>query len=297
MHKSKGNAIWFEDAAERMSADVMRWLFLRCNPANNLNFGYGPGDELKRGFLSTLANTYSFFVTYANIDGWTPSVRPEPLAGQAAGAAGAGSSSPAPRKERGPGAEVALTDLDRWAFSELNQLVATCPHALDNYDSMTACRHIEEFVDSLSNWYVRRSRRRFWKAESDADKNAAYETLWACLSTVNRLMAPMVPFLAEDMYQNLERSGVLDAREHPPHRLARRRRGARRHRTAQRRPGRPAHRLAGPRRPRQSQHQGAPTSGLGLRPSPPPVGGRGRAPTRRPGARRAERQAAARHRE
>jgi isoleucyl-tRNA synthetase len=247
MHKSKGNAIWFEDAAERMGADVMRWLYLRCNPANNLNFGYGPGEELKRGFLSTLANTYAFLVTYANIDGWTPD------------AEAIGFFSLAPRKpalssaagERGPGGEVSpgggtgggspltggtggvppvppdlgaeqrasdaqpspaeYSDLDRWALSELNQLVATCTHHLDNYDSMTACRQIEEFVDSLSNWYVRRSRRRFWRAESDADKRAAYETLWTCLVTVNRLMAPMVPFLAEDMYQNLVRSALPDA--------------------------------------------------------------------------------------
>jgi isoleucyl-tRNA synthetase len=195
MHKSKGNAIWFEDAAEKMGADVMRWLYLRANPAANLNFGYHAGEELKRGFLSTLWNTYSFFVTYANIDGWEPS-----------------SISPSPPEGLGLG-EGALSDLDRWALSELHQLVATCTTALDNYDSMTVCRQIEEFVDGLSNWYVRRSRRRFWKAESDADKQAAYETLWTCLSTVNRLMAPCVPFLAEDMYQNLVRSALPDAPE------------------------------------------------------------------------------------
>ena len=209
MHKSKGNAIWFEDAAERMGADVMRWLFLRTNPANNLNFGYGPGDDLKRGFLSTLANTYSFFVTYANIDGWTPDGQTGKRAnGQSRDADGNPSVHP---EAAGEGAS--LTDLDRWALSELNQLVVTCTHALENYDSMTACRHVEEFIDSLSNWYVRRSRRRFWKAESDADKRAAYETLWTCLETVNRLMAPMVPFLAEDMYQNLVRGALPDAPE------------------------------------------------------------------------------------
>ncbi|HWC31234.1 MAG TPA: class I tRNA ligase family protein [Dehalococcoidia bacterium] len=212
MHKSKGNAIWFEDAAERMGADVMRWLYLRSNPANNLNFGYGPGEELKRGFLSTLANTYSFFVTYANIDGWTPGNGQTGIHATA-DAEGTGASTPSPRKQRGPGGEVSLSDLDRWALSELNQLVATCTNALENYDSMTACRQIEEFVDSLSNWYVRRSRRRFWKTESDADKQAAYETLWTCLTTVNRLMAPMVPFQAESTYQNLVRSVSPEAPE------------------------------------------------------------------------------------
>jgi isoleucyl-tRNA synthetase len=101
-----------------------------------------------------------------------------------------------------------LSDLDRWALSELNQLVLTCTNALENYDSMTVCRQIEEFVEGLSNWYVRRSRRRFWKAESDADKHAAYQTLYTCLETVNRLMAPMMPFLAEEMYQNLVVEGT-----------------------------------------------------------------------------------------
>jgi isoleucyl-tRNA synthetase len=190
MHKSKGNAIWFDDAAEVMGADVMRWMYLRATPQNNLNFGYGPGEELKRGFLSTLWNTYSFFVTYASIDGWSldsaAAVRP---------------------------AEGSFTELDRWALSELNQLVQTCTERLENYDSMTACREIEGFVEDLSNWYVRRSRRRFWKAESDADKQAAYFTLWTCLATVNRLMAPLTPFLAEEMYQNLVRGAGADAPE------------------------------------------------------------------------------------
>jgi len=239
MHKSKGNAIWFEDAAEKMGADVMRWLYLRANPASNLNFGYNTGEELKRGFLSTLWNTYSFFVTYANLDGWVPAVRHEAAAlgsnlqlinespsgearsGRSGGAApltgGMGGVSPGPQdsgaEQTGAGGsqdaqhrDAALSDLDRWALSELNQLVLTCTNALDDYDSMTVCRQVEEFVDGLSNWYVRRSRRRFWKPESDADKHAAYQTLYTCLATVNRLMAPMMPFLAEAMYQNLVRS-------------------------------------------------------------------------------------------
>lgn len=204
MHKSKGNAIWFEDAAERIGADVMRWLYLRAQPASNLNFGWHAADEMKRSFFSTLWNTYAFFVTYANIDGWRPdffdgalldTVNPEAVL--------------ADLRERG--AQPGLTELDRWALSELNQLVANCTHALENYDSMTACRQIEDFVESLSNWYVRRSRRRFWKSESDADKAAAYETLWTCLVTVNRLMAPMVPFMAEDMYRNLVHGVVQGA--------------------------------------------------------------------------------------
>jgi isoleucyl-tRNA synthetase len=215
MHKSKGNAIEFIEAAERMGADVMRWMFLRANPVNNLNFGWHGADELKRGFLSTLWNTYSFFVTYANIDGWTPQALrarelDSPSPRKERGPGGEVSSSPSPAAGRGPGAGVALTDLDRWALSELNQLVATCTSALEAYDSMTACRAIEEFVEGLSNWYVRRSRRRFWKGESDDEKQAAYETLWTCLATLTRLMAPLTPFLAEEMYRNLVAEGTRD---------------------------------------------------------------------------------------
>ena len=239
MHKSWGNAPEFVEAAERMGVDIMRWMFLRANPANNLNFGWGAGDEIKRGFLSTLWNTYSFFVTYASIDGWTPGqgqtgkrangqvqgatlpggmggVPPTPLTNQAKQT----NPSPGRMQDAQRASEAAgfipqgsLTELDRWALSELNRLVATCSHALENYDSMTACRQIEEFVESLSNWYVRRSRRRFWKSESDADKRAAYETLWTCLTTLNRLMAPLTPFLAEEMYQNLVRNWDTGAPE------------------------------------------------------------------------------------
>jgi isoleucyl-tRNA synthetase len=242
MHKSKGNAIWFEDAAERMGADVMRWLFLRANPVNNLNFGWNAGDEIKRGFLSTLWNTYSFFVTYANIDGWTPgrdgqtgrradgqeegltSRHAEPVEASDSGVqvqgvlpgegpGGVGGVPPdsqySPAEQRDSDAQpsgAALSELDRWALSELNQLVATVTNALENYDAMTACRQIEDFVEGLSNWYVRRSRRRFWKSEDDGDKRAAYETLYTCLETLNRLMAPLVPFLSEEIYQNLVRT-------------------------------------------------------------------------------------------
>ncbi|MGE3983440.1 MAG: DUF5915 domain-containing protein, partial [Dehalococcoidia bacterium] len=181
MHKSKGNAIWFEDAAERMGADVMRWMYLRTNPANNLNFGWGHADELKRGFLSTLWNTVSFFVTYANIDGW------QPTPGQGVNPAG-------------------MSELDRWLLSELNRLVRTVTTSLENYDSMAAARQIEDFVEGLSNWYVRRSRRRFWKSDADADKQAAYQTLYAGLETVTRMLAPFMPFQAEELYQTLVRS-------------------------------------------------------------------------------------------
>jgi len=186
MHKSKGNAIWFDEAAERMGVDVMRWLFFRQPPASNLNFGWHSGDAVRREFLLTLWNTYAFFATYARLDGWQPS------------------------SGRTPGS---LSELDRWALSELHRLVTDVTAALEDYDAMTATRRIEGFVEDLSNWYVRRSRRRFWKSESDADKDAAYWTLHTCLTTLVRVMAPFTPFICEEMYRNLVRSWDASAPE------------------------------------------------------------------------------------
>jgi isoleucyl-tRNA synthetase len=210
MHKSKGNAIWFDDAAERMGADVMRWMFFRAPPAANLNFGWHGGDEIKRGFLSTLWNTYSFFVTYANIDGWSPRERSGDLPVARGGEEAAVASTLAhPELVEGREDQAASSgvpdrpELDRWALSELNQLIKDVSADLDDFDSMNATRRIEDFVESLSNWYVRRSRRRFWKSEDDSDKRSAYETLWTCLATLSRLLAPFLPFLAEDMWRNL----------------------------------------------------------------------------------------------
>ncbi|MBI2724360.1 MAG: isoleucine--tRNA ligase [Chloroflexi bacterium] len=186
MHKSKGNAIWFEDAADKMGVDVMRWLFLRANPANNVNFGYAPADEVRRGMFLTLWNTYAFFVTYATLDGWTPDAT---------------------------GAPPAYSELDRWVLSELHRVVRDVTAHLQDFDAASASKQIEAFVDDLSNWYVRRSRRRFWKSESDSDKAAAYATLHESLVTITKTLAPFVPFLAEEMYQNLVRSLDGDAPE------------------------------------------------------------------------------------
>ncbi|HEX7173255.1 MAG TPA: isoleucine--tRNA ligase [Candidatus Limnocylindria bacterium] len=177
MHKSKGNSIPFDEAAEQIGADVMRWMYASANPAANLRFGYGPGHEVVRRFFLPLWNTYGFLVTYARLDGWMPS--------QADGVAGA------------------RTLLDRWILSRLEGLVATVGAAFDAYDAQTAARAIEAFVEELSNWYVRRNRRRFWKGELDADKRAAYATLHEVLTTLARLMAPIVPHLAEAIWTNL----------------------------------------------------------------------------------------------
>jgi isoleucyl-tRNA synthetase len=126
----------------------------------------------------TLWNVYSFFVMYANIDGFVP-----------------GREAPVPLAER--------SVLDRWLLSRLGHLVETVDRALDRSDVNAAARPIQEFVEDLSNWYVRRSRRRFWKAESDVDKLAAHQTLYEALVTVSRLLAPFTPFISEAIHRNL----------------------------------------------------------------------------------------------
>jgi isoleucyl-tRNA synthetase len=176
MHKSKGNAIPFDEAAEKIGADVMRWMFCAANPAVNLNFGYGPGHEVVRRFFLPLWNTYAFFVAYARLDRWLP---------------GRG----------GDGSGRSL--LDRWILSRLDAVTADVRGALDGYDALRATRSIEAFVEDLSTWYVRRNRRRFWKGELDDDKAAAYETLYEVLATLARLLAPFVPHVADAIWENL----------------------------------------------------------------------------------------------
>ena len=186
MHKSKGNAIWFDEAAERMGVDAMRWVYINHNPAANLNFGPDIADESRRRFIIPLWNVYSFFTTYANIDRYNPAANVAP---------------PLDRR----------AELDRWVISELNSLIDHVTVALDAYAPDEACRALEQFVEYLSNWYVRRSRRRFWKSGvvgsadsgADEDKLSAYATLYECLVTLVRLLAPFLPFTSEAIYQNL----------------------------------------------------------------------------------------------
>ena len=177
MHKSKGNSIPFEEAADEIGADVMRWMFAAANPSTNLNFGFGPAHEVVRRFFLPLWNTYGFFVTYARLDGWTP--------------------------DQTDGVDGARTLLDRWILSRLDTLIGDVGAAFDAYDAQRAARATEAFVEDLSNWYVRRNRRRFWKGELDADKRAAYATLYEVLTTLCRLMAPVTPHLADQMWDNL----------------------------------------------------------------------------------------------
>ena len=180
MHKSKGNAIWFEDAAETMGVDTMRWLFSTVNPSVNVNFGFGVADDVRRRFIIPLWNSYSFFATYARLDGFDPTDQTT---------------------------LVHLSErpvLDRWIVSRLNETIATVRAGLDAYEPDTAANAIEAFVvEELSNWYIRRNRRRFWKSGNDADKAAAYHTLYECLTALTGLLAPFIPFVTESMYQNL----------------------------------------------------------------------------------------------
>jgi len=177
MSKRKGNVVWPFEVIKQYGADALRWyLYTGSAPGNPRQFDDRQVNEVSRRFLSTLWNVYSFFVMYANIDKYKP-------------AAG---------KARPPEAE-----LDRWIISELHQLISDVDSALENYSPTDAGRKVESFVDGLSNWYVRRSRRRFWKSENDDDKLSAYNTLYECLVTLAKLMAPFTPFIAEELYRNL----------------------------------------------------------------------------------------------
>jgi isoleucyl-tRNA synthetase len=183
MHKSWGNMIEFNEAANTMGADVMRWLYASHKPEQNLLFGYTTGDETRRRFLIPLWNVYSFLVTYANLDGWTPG---EFADGDAA--------SPS-----------ANSQLDNWIVERLNETIVDVTGRLEQFAPDRAAAVLESLLEDLSNWYVRRSRRRFWKSEADEDKTAAYTTLYYVLVELVKLLAPFIPFTSEAMYQNLVR--------------------------------------------------------------------------------------------
>ena len=178
MSKSLGNAVDPWMVVEQAGADAFRWyMYTSGPPGESRRFSINLVNEVIKKFWSTLWNTYNFFVTYANIDGWTPE-----------------RSAPAPA-DRGA--------LDRWLLAELHSLARTVTDAFEQYDAVNATRPIEDFVERLSNWYVRLSRDRFWKSEVDSDKLSAYATLYEALTTVAQLLAPTMPFLSEEIYRNL----------------------------------------------------------------------------------------------
>jgi isoleucyl-tRNA synthetase len=177
--KSRGNVMDPNYLFETFGSDAVRWYFYSSVPVGE-NYRTSPESlkEVVRQFLLPLWNVYSFFVTYANLDGFEPGVRDE----------------------------IPLTErpvLDRWLLSRLAATVALVEESMDEYEVTDSARSIQAFVHDLSNWYVRRSRRRFWKSESDSDKLSAYQTLHHALVTLSRLMAPFTPFVSEALYRNL----------------------------------------------------------------------------------------------
>ena len=179
MSKSRGTAVEPWDVFNNHGADAFRWYMYTASPPGNARkFSMQLVEDVVKNFTLTLWNVYSFFITYANLDGWQP----------------------------GQEETLEYNPLDQWLRSSLHALVRDVTAALDAYDVPNATRPVEEFVNILSKWYLRRSRRRFWKGDSDADKHAAYSTLYEALTTLAKLLAPSMPFLAEELYQNLVRS-------------------------------------------------------------------------------------------
>lgn len=178
MSKHKHNVIEPDTVLDSQGADAVRWYFYTGSaPWLPSRFYPEAVSEAQRKFMGTLWNTYAFFVLYAEIDSFNPAEHP--------------------LKEEG------LTVMDRWILSELNSLIRFVDESLNEYKITESARRIQDFVDDLSNWYVRRGRERYWGSEMTEDKLAAYTTLWTVLTELSKLSAPFVPFLAEELYQNL----------------------------------------------------------------------------------------------
>ena len=179
MSKRLGNAVDPFGALDKYGADAVRWYMLtNSSPWENLKFDPEGVDEIRRKFFGTLYNTYGFFALYANVDNWTGLSRETGLSG--------------------------MTEIDKWVLSKLNSLIKEVTAAYEAYEPTKAGRAVSDFVqDDLSNWYVRLNRKRFWGGEMDADKQAAYYTLYTCLKTVAQLMAPNAPFYGDRLYRDL----------------------------------------------------------------------------------------------
>jgi isoleucyl-tRNA synthetase len=183
MHKSWGNAIDFDEAAERMGVDVMRWMFAKARPEDNILFGWHAADEARRELL-VLWNVYAFFVTYARLAGWTPTGDVPPVV------------------ERGA--------LDRWILSRAAGTAAVVEDRLRDVDAVGATRALSAYMDGLSTWYLRLSRERMRRNDDSRDRDAAFATLHEALTAVTKVLAPILPFLTDAMYQNLA-TGVTGA--------------------------------------------------------------------------------------
>ena len=190
MSKSRGNVVNPWDVLNKQGADALRWYFFTgVSPWLSKNFSIRAIDEVIRKFILTLWNTYSFFVIYANIDNFNPYDYDLEVGDR--------------------------FEIDRWIISELNLTLKKVNELMDDFNVTESGRLIQNFVEVLSNWYVRRSRRRFWKSEEDKDKISAYSTLHECLVTISRMCAPFIPFLSEEIYKNL--TGSLGRGEESVH--------------------------------------------------------------------------------
>ncbi len=178
MHKSAGNAIWFAEAAEHFGADTLRWLFFENDLTANIRFNPKDPKRIRGGFLNTLWNSYAFYVNYARLIDFTPPQRASDVSDRPI--------------------------LDRWILSKLQEAILVCRSSYEDYDLRGVTKRLTEFLEDLSNWYIRHSRRRFWKAKRD-DSLWEFETLFDCLCVFVRLVAPLLPFVSETIYQNLVR--------------------------------------------------------------------------------------------
>lgn len=178
MSKSKGNTVDPNKVIQTYGADTVRWYMMtNSSPWENLKFSENGLQEVQRKFFNTIVNTYSFFALYANIDGFRYSGNPIPCSDR--------------------------TEMDRWIISRLNTTIKSVDELFEQYEPTKATREIENFVEELSNWYIRRSRRRFWREGKSLDKTAAYQTLFECMLNLSKIMSPVAPFISEWLYQNL----------------------------------------------------------------------------------------------
>ncbi len=184
MHKSWGNAIEFDEAADRMGVDVMRWMFAKARPEDNIAFGWHAADEARRELL-ILWNVYAFFVTYARLAGWRPGGHAPPVADRPV--------------------------LDRWILSQAAAAASAAEARLRDFDAVGATRALSAYLDGLSTWYLRLSRRRFSRSDDASDRAAAFATLHEALVAGARMLAPILPFLAESLYGNLVTTVSPDA--------------------------------------------------------------------------------------
>ncbi len=179
MHKSKGNAVSFDEAADKVGVDVLRWSFCAHEMTQNLNFGYNLAKEVRGRFFNTLWNCYAFYANYARLNDFKPPAKPTPM--------------------------VKRTDFDRWIISKLQLTLAEAKKGMEEYNTRRVCNGLAVFFRDLSNWYIRHCRRRFWRVEDEKDSEIAQETLYECLHAVTRVLAPLMPFTAEEIYQNIVR--------------------------------------------------------------------------------------------